>query len=126
MRCAKFGGVLLAVLLAGCLLSLHYLSRCVSRTTAELAAARAFAEQEEFDRAVSAARDAEASWTRARTFLGSVLRHDESDDLSYSFARLPDYATPDSADEFLACCAELTARLRHILDMERPLVYNFL
>jgi hypothetical protein len=126
MRCAKFGIALLAVILAGCLVHLWALDRCITRTSEQLTAACTLAQENALDDATHAAQAAQESWENARGFLGAVLRHAEADDLSYAFARLPNYATAENAFEFCAICDELISRLAHIQDSEHPRFYNFL
>ncbi len=126
MRRATFGIALLTVILAGCLIHLHVLERCVDRSAGALANARTLALAGSYDAAEAAAQRAWENWDHARVFLGSVLRHSESDELGCTFARLPDYADADGAAEFCASCAELIARLSHILDTERAKLYNIL
>lgn len=126
MRTAKFGILLLAVILAGCLFTLKTLDRCVGETAQQLKVAQALAGVGNLTAAAQAADGARRSWERWQTFLGSVLRHDEADDLRFSFARLSGFAAENNRDEFRAECAELIARVEHIRDMEQPKLHNFL
>lgn len=126
MRTAKFGILLLILVLAGCLFSLKTLERCVAQTTQQLKAAQALAQAGNLNAAAQAADGARRSWERWEAFLGSVLRHDEADDLRFAFARLSGFAAENDRNEFRAECAELIARVEHILTMEQPKLHNFL
>ena len=126
MRTAKFGIILLVLILAGCLFMLKTLDCCISETTQQLKAAQAFAGAGNLAAAMQAADGARRSWDRWEMFLGSVLRHDEADDLHFAFARLSGFAAGNNSDEFRAECAELIARVEHIRKMEQPKLHNFL
>ena len=124
MRCAKFGLLLLALTLALCLVSLHTLSGITRGTEARLVRAHELAGAGAYAAAADAVEDAERLWRSHELFLGAVLRHAESDELQFLFARLPAYSGADNAAEFQAACLELCEHLRHILDTEQPRLYN--
>lgn len=126
MRCAKFGAVLLALTLALCLVSLYALGGIVARADALLSRAQTLACAGRYEEAAEAGEAAAQLWRDRRPFLGAVLRHSESDELEFLFARLPAYKDADARAEFLAVCLELRAQLSHVLDAERPRLYNIL
>ncbi len=126
MRTAKFALTVLLVLLAICLLNLRLLDRCISETTRCLETAQTLAQSGDLAAAALAVEQAQRIWDRWETFLGSVARHDELDELRYTFARLPGFAADNNSDEFRAQCAELIARVKHIREMERPSLHNIL
>ena len=124
MRCAKFGLLLLALTLALCLVSLWALGGIIEDTESGLVRAHELAGAGEYAAAADAVGRAERLWQSHELFLGAVLRHSESDELQFLFARLPAYADEDNAAEFQATCLELREHLRHILDTEQPRLYN--
>ena len=69
---------------------------------------------------------AEKSWTEQEVFFGTVLRHDEIDDVIEEFARLRSYAASEDQDDFLSNCKALIARLEHICSMEKPSFENIM
>lgn len=75
---------------------------------------------------LSAVQAASKVWKSHETFFGTVLRHDEIDDVLSDFARLESYAISRDREEFLANCAALIAQLEHIKDMERPTFQNIM
>ncbi len=124
MRCAKFGLFLLVITLALCLVSLHALGGIIAGTEAGLVRAHELAGAGDYPAAADAVRSAERQWQSHELFLGAVLRHSESDELQFLFARLPAYADSDNTAEFQASCLELREHLRHILDTEQAHLYN--
>lgn len=124
MRCGKFGFVLLALLVALCIVELSCLSAIVSDAQTHLESAQRCAADGRYADAVDAAGQACSLWGRHRLFLGAVLRHEDSDALYFLFARLPYFAQDEDGAELRATCGELSERLRHILDSERPRLYN--
>ena len=65
-------------------------------------------------------------WDRHEFYFGTMLRHDELDEVVGSFAALQTYAACQDGDEFLSMCAQLIKRLEHIRAMEQPLPANIL
>ena len=65
-------------------------------------------------------------WDKHELYFGTMLRHDELDEVVGSFATLQAYLACEDGDEFLSTCAQLIRRLEHICDMEQPLPANIL
>ena len=67
-----------------------------------------------------------ASWEQQQLFFGTVLRHDEIDDVTEEFTRLESYATTEDQDDFLSNCKALIARLKHVQEMEKLTLLNIM
>lgn len=95
--------------------------------TAELLEGAVTAEnQAQTDRALAFVRSATETWKHHEVFFGTVLRHDEIDNVLSEFARLESYAITRDREEFLANCASLLAQLEHIREMELPTFQNIM
>lgn len=88
--------------------------------------ARTEVRAEEFETATDTIASAETHWNDHMSFFGTVLRHDETDEVLYDFAALGDLAQSEDTGEFLSRSATLLARLHHIAQMEKPLLHNIL
>lgn len=64
-------------------------------------------------------------WNRNELFLGTALRHTESDDVGILYSVLLESCSQGS-DEFLTQNRELIATLRHLSRMEQPYLFNIL
>lgn len=71
-------------------------------------------------------RQASDIWKSHEPFFGTVLRHDEIDNVVEEFARLESYASTEDQDDFLSNCKALIARLKHIQEMEKPTFQNIM
>ena len=67
-----------------------------------------------------------ASWEQHQLFFGTVLRHDEIDDVTEEFARLESYASTEDQDDFLSNCRALITRLKHVQEMEKLTLQNIM
>ena len=117
---------ILALVLAACAGSLMYLDGVVRETTDLLDQAALCAEQNDFSAAHDQVRACLLAWESHRGGCGTLLRHEEADQVYFSLCQLEAYASLGSKDEFMGQLAETRARLVHVLDMERPAYYNFL
>ncbi len=71
-------------------------------------------------------KEASKSWESHQLFFGTVLRHDEIDNVTEEFARLESYATTEDQDDFLSNCKALIARLMHVQEMEKLTLQNIM
>ena len=71
-------------------------------------------------------KEASESWENHQLFFGTVLRHDEIDNVTEEFARLESYATTEDQDDFLSNCKALIARLKHVQEMEKLTLQNIM
>lgn len=67
-----------------------------------------------------------ATWEQQQLFFGTVLRHDEIDNVTEEFARLESYASTEDQDDFLSNCKALIARLKHVQEMEKLTLQNIM
>lgn len=126
MKHVCLGLSILALILALCLFTAHYTSDTVQRTSAlleEAVEARRAGDEAEALRLVRAA---SAHWKDHEAYFGTVLRHDEIDDVIGEFARLESYARSQDQDDFYSNCAALLSELEHIEQMEWPFFHNIL
>lgn len=71
-------------------------------------------------------KEASESWESHQLFFGTVLRHDEIDNVTEEFARLESYASTEDQDDFLSNCKALIARLKHVQEMEKLTLQNIM
>ncbi len=124
MKFLYLGLAILILCLALCITSVTVLDRCIDEVLLQLDAARAAAAAHDYDRASQLVAGAMAKWDSHRGFFGVILSHEETDEVGASFHRLRHYADHEVADEFAPTCAELSARVRHIAEMEKPQFAN--
>lgn len=65
-------------------------------------------------------------WEKKEALFEILLRHDDVDCVMEEFARLCAYASTVDEDDFVSNCSALLATLRHIREMEWPLIHNIL
>lgn len=82
--------------------------------------------QENRDAAQMAIRRASDHWEKHEALFEILLRHDDVDCVMEEFARLCAYASTVDEDDFVSNCSALLATLRHIREMEWPLLHNIL
>lgn len=71
-------------------------------------------------------RSASAYWEKHEALFEILLRHNDVDCVMEEFARLCAYAATVDEDDFVSNCSALLATLRHIREMEWPLIHNIL
>ena len=124
MKYLIWGLVLLALVLSCALLASAALDRQVERTVQQVDCARLAAERGDFNAALLAADCAAESWQSGLGLLGVLLNHTETDEVQFSFAALRACIAMEQEDEILPRCQELSERLKHIANMEKPFFYN--
>lgn len=125
MKIIITGLLILVLLTAACFGSACYVTGAVQDTEALLE--RAMSVNIHTDTAaLSLVRSATKQWNECAPVFGTLLRHDEVDDVIAEFARLEYYAKTKDHEEFLSTCAALLAKLGHIRDMEWPTLQNIL
>ncbi len=70
--------------------------------------------------------EAQALWAKHEGFLGTTLRHTESDDVGILFPPLLSALRQEDGEEFELRSLELRATLRHLSRMEAPYYFNVL
>ena len=123
MKHALGAGFTLLATLAVCILLMKWVDQTASETQQIIQLAYEVSDQ---DRIVQLLSEADRYWTSKECILGTVLRHDEIDNIGDTVAMLKAYALRDDWDEFYGCCAELLASLSHIKEKERLLIHNLL
>ncbi len=115
------------VLIVGlCILSSYCIIKAVDETSQMLEEAVLAGIDGRKDESLQIIKNASQSWKRHETFFGTVLRHDEIDNVIEEFARLESYASTEDRDDFLSNCSALIARLEHIKSMEKPSFENIM
>ena len=76
--------------------------------------------------AVKAVCEAKDYWEAQEWFLGSVLRHEDLEDVVQLFDIINIYALREDWDDYYGNCAALLARLSHISKSELPRLKNIL
>lgn len=117
---------ILILVLAACTVSLFYLDYVVRETTEFLDQAALAAEAGDYQTAYDQVRSCLLAWESHKGGCGTLLRHDEADDVYYSLCQLEAFAKSGSNDEFMGQLAEARARVEHMRNMELPTYYNFL
>ena len=85
-----------------------------------------WAEQGDMERAETLSRESWTLWESNEGFLGMVLRHTESDDISCLYPVLLDCCRVKNIEEYCSRNHELRANLRHLSRMEIPYYFNIL
>lgn len=117
---------ILILILAFCLLSASYTSNAVQKTSALLEEALEARREDDQAASIHLVQAASSHWKEHEAYFGTVLRHDEIDDVIGEFARLESYARSQDQDDFYSNCAALLSELEHIEQMEWPFFHNIL
>ncbi len=114
------------IMLALCSYSSVQVIKAVDETTQILKTAVEADKSGNKEEALSIVKKASAAWKGHELFFGTVLRHDEVDEVVEEFARLESYASTEDQDDFRSNCRALIARLEHIQTMEKPTLQNIM
>lgn len=117
---------LLAGMLLFCIGNAIYLHETIDETATLLEAAGVEMKNGDCDAAAFSVEQAARQWQSHSLYYGTVLRHDETDEVIGGFAALGAYADCGDTDEFSSLCAQLIRQLEHIAGMEQPLAENVL
>ena len=118
--------ILLLVILGACIGSAVVVDKFAETTVSHLEQSVSAAEKKDFKQAAKFCTAASEHWHSKAGLLGALLRHSEADDVEKGLAQLIAYAQTEDHDEFLALCAEVIHDVRHVRDMELPLLRNIL
>ena len=118
--------LIFTLLLVFCLCSAGYVTASVKQTEGLLHQAMLQHQLGDHVQAAQTVQAAAANWDSHQLYFGTVLRHDEVDDVMAEFSKLEAYAYSKDQDDFRSNCAGLLATLQHIRDMEWPYLYNIL
>ena len=125
MKYFWIGMTTLAVILCGCLVSAHYLRDTVDQASALLDQAEQAADRGDYEAAGDQVTACLDLWERAKGGCGTLLRHDDTDEVYYSLCQLRAYARLGS-DDFFVQLAEARGRLKNLWETELLHYYNFL
>lgn len=114
------------IMLALCSYSSVQVIKTVDETTQILKTAIDADQSGHKEETISIVKKASEAWKSHELFFGTVLRHDEVDEVVEEFARLESYAATEDQDDFLSNCRALIARLEHIQTMEKPTLQNIM
>lgn len=117
---------ILVFLLAACTASALVVNSYCIKTISHLEKAKESAESKNYSAAYIHSKKAAEQWQSKAGLLGTLLRHSEADQVETGLAKLSSYAQTRDHDEFLALCAEVICSIRHVRDMELPLLRNIL
>lgn len=121
------GGVLLlAVLLAIGLVSVHFLQQQTGQTCRQLELAKQAIAAEEPQQAEQHAEQARSLWEHQHSFFSAILCHAEMDEITRMFARLRSSLRAGQCDEFYTLCEELMEQVSHLPRMEQARLGNIL
>lgn len=126
MKYFYIGIAILGVLLGACVASSVFLNRSTAEAERWLAEADEAMAADDTARAVRAAASAERAWARREEVLGTLLSHEELDEIAVAFADLRVYGAEAQREEFRVRCGELRFRLRHVAQIDLPFYYNLL
>lgn len=117
---------ILLFLLGACIASAVTVNNFSKKAISHLEIAMDYAEKKNY---ISASRYCSAAakhWSSKTGLLGALLRHSEADQVESGLAKLVSYSETADHDEFMALCAEVIHDIRHVRDMELPLLRNIL
>ena len=117
---------LLAGMLFFCVGNAIHLNKTMDETASLLEQAGAEVGYDNYNAAALLVEQAARQWQSHSLYYGTVLRHDETDEIIGGFAALRAYALCGDVDEFSSLCAQLIRQLEHIAGMEQPLAENVL
>lgn len=123
MKYLYVGIAILAVILGFCLTTTFLLNRYTQQSANCLREADTLAGQGRFPEAAAKVVRARELWDGHRCLYGVILRHDEADEVTFSFHAIERYAQLADREDFEADCASLVARIDHVANMEKPLFY---
>lgn len=115
-----------ALTLAIGLMSVFYVRAVGEQTSRFLEQSQQQILREDYAAAQELLQKAKDAWEGRLTILGIFLHHEEADEVMALFAQMEAFVLLQDADDYLAACGELTARIAHIRDMELPKLENVL
>ena len=118
--------LLLGVMICLTLYSSSQVIQAVQDTAGLLEAAMTAEITGEEEKALDLVRAARDEWKKHEVFFGTVLRHDEIDDVTQEFARLESYASTEDQDDFRSNCAALLSQLSHLVEMDKATFQNIM
>ena len=118
--------LLLAIMIGLCAFSTWQVGRICRATAGKLEQAETRCALGDFQGAEEMVLEAQRMWERHEGFLGTALRHTESDDIDILFPPLLESCRQEDPAEFSHQNRELVATLQQIARMEIPYYFNVL
>ena len=118
--------LILSLCLGFCLYSMQQIRKTSTQTLHYLQQSQSHAERKNLPHTWALLNRAEASWNDHEAFFGIVLAHAETDDILQRFAALKKYIILRDYDDYISGCAELITIVRHIREMQSPIISNLL
>lgn len=115
---------LLAALVLGCIWSYSSLDGMTQTLADHVAAADALLEAGDRDGSYASLQESYQLWRRQQRPLGALVRHDELDEIENLFLRAMQSLDDDELNEYRLHSRELQGMLRHIPEMEQPIIQN--
>lgn len=116
--------ILLAAMVALCILGITFLSQIVEQTCDAIETADRLYRSGDLPGAEAMVARAEALWKRQETPLDAILSHEDLDTVMTDFATLRAYALCGDPDDYYGLTAAFLARMEHIRDSEQPTLKN--
>ena len=123
MKHAIGAAATILILLLFCVLTVNTVQKEV-KNAVDLAKAAYHAEEKET--AITALQKASSFWISKEKFFGTVLRHDDMDDILQEFSTLIVYAQRGDWDDYYGNCAALLEQIAHIGKEEQFKLHNIL
>ena len=116
----------LAVLLTGTLLSGRHLDGFARSLTVLLEQAAVLAAEDRWREAEALTRQAYDTWQEHHTYLHTVMRHSDTDDILRQFRAVLQYLALEEMDQYAAANADLICQIGLLAEMEQASVVNVL
>ena len=117
---------LLLAVLAGALWSTHYLGKVTGQMSNLLTRAEALGEGGSWNEALSFTRQAEQIWEEHEVFFHVILRHSDTDVITYCFKEVTEFLQCREGGEYSAANAVLIGRIQLLYEQERCDLKNLL
>lgn len=126
MKHLWIGISILAAVFAVAIISGHVIASQTGVCADSLSDALSAFDDGDFPTARRHVRSAQTQWKSHRGLYASFLSHEDTEDVTMTFAELESFARLEDAEDFRACLTRLQAMLEHIIDMDRPFYHNIL
>jgi len=126
MKHLSIGIGLLAVLLAGSLLTLWYTVQYLDDTEQPLRDLIPYLDTGNYSDMLPLIEESQRCWESHRGYFCSLFSHTELEDVEQTFAALKAYAEQEELAELRDAHTRLLAMLEHLRNMDKPYYYNIL
>lgn len=126
MKRLWIAATLLLLLLAASLANAWHVQTLADRWIFQLEQAQRFVRAGEWDLARSLTQEAYQNWEHHHTYLHSMLRHEDIDQILRGFHGVLGYLDIQEVDQYTAANADLIIQLELLSEMEQPSLVNVL